>query len=400
MALPAAVVPFITPTSITSQNVTKSGFGTPVGALLFGNGRNNSNADGKSTIGGANNDMPWWFALTDFTNTASVRNQDNFSSGDGDIDSARITFVVGSLGTLQSNSIAAITDGITINWGSVYTGAGWDYWVVLFGGDITNAKLISANEPGSAGNVAFTGAGFQPDAVILIGGSATHGNGIGFMDKLGNQFCWSSNYGGSIGRIARADRAFTNYIGGVEHGSATFVSMDSGGFTLNFASGASGFTDSIFGLCLKGASFQVGTGSAGTSTGNKQQATNFQPNVVLLGSADKIAGTTADTAYLGTGVAAMDATTQGAIGVTDNAHGNAYRWTDGHVLWGDNDSSSAILQTAKFVSMDTTPGFTLNWDVTDAVARQFGFMAIGAGGAGPPPTVAPAFQPHRMPIGC
>jgi hypothetical protein len=113
-------------------------------------------------------------------------------------------------------------------------------------------KVGNAVVPGSGGNVAYSGCGFQPDQVIVAHGNAASANsvlyggswGVGFFDALlqasfvsGPNLTVFPGYGAHRMSLASAIQFGANNAASVD-GEATRTSIDSDGFTLNWTNTA------------------------------------------------------------------------------------------------------------------------------------------------------------------
>ena len=157
------------------------------------------------------------------------------------------TFVAGEQPTTSKwnelwGNDASFNDGTGIGAGAIGTGA-------LATGSVTQVKLAAHpkvgtfSNPSSTGNVSVTGVGFKPALVrftALFSSSSTIAHfTTGVMDSSGNQSSASTSYSNTA-NSGFANSSSTHCIALNTHNSAalaisaTYVSMDSDGFTIGF----------------------------------------------------------------------------------------------------------------------------------------------------------------------
>jgi hypothetical protein len=162
---------------------------------------------------------------------------------------------------------------------------------------------------------------------------------------------------------------------------ATFVSMSSGGFTLNFTT-ANNNASQVYSLALTGLKAAVGTFSRSTASAPASQpvTTGFKPGAVLMASYQMATQTAPlNESNCSFGVGASDGVSEASSAIT-SADGAATTSVDGQ------DKTSKA-----FIKMNTPPldaeadmasfgasGFTLNWTTNDTTASQICFLALGA----------------------
>jgi len=162
---------------------------------------------------------------------------------------------------------------------------------------------------------------------------------------------------------------------------ATFVSMNSDGFTLNFTT-ASTNASQIYSLALAGLKAGVGTFNKTTAAAPALQSvtTGFTPGAVFLASF-QIPG---QTATISEPICSI------GLGATDGAHeasstlGSNDAVTTSNVVGQDKTNKAFIKMNtppldaeADFASFNAS-GFSLNWTTGDSVASQICFLALGA----------------------
>jgi len=134
-----------------------------------------------------------------------------------------------------------------------------------------NSKIIQITSPGSAaGNVAYTGVGFTPKAIWVVGGGTALGDQATMKLGLGAAASSSQRAAGSIWSV---DASATSNVGngrsataviGVRNAAGTLqdvadlVSFDSDGFTLNWTTSVSARSYHV--LCIGGADVSAAVG--------------------------------------------------------------------------------------------------------------------------------------------
>lgn len=151
----------------------------------------------------------------------------------------------------------------TTNNGSLYI-----IHFLALGGSQMSAKVLSWTMKTSTGNLAVTGTGFTPDVVLHIhagagfttsppAGTTNEAFGFGAMDAAGGQ--WANvvfSADGSTGSGAQRYQRTDQSIVAIDTApsvvkEASFVSMDSNGFTLNFTT-ANRSASQVYSLALAG----------------------------------------------------------------------------------------------------------------------------------------------------
>lgn len=296
---------------------------------------------------------------------------------------------------LDADLVSMDADGFTIN---ITTTNGTAYilnYLALGGTDLTNATVLGFDTKTSAGNQAYTGAGFQPDALFLMSSSASttpaSSNsgllGIGFGTGATARAANSIRIGAAVVLQINEKTQLTNKILNETSGGATFlsadlVSLDADGFTLNYTT-ASATARKSWALCLKGGKYKVGSFNQATSTGN--QATTgvgFQPTGLLLTSQN--AATSASIISdnkLSVG-AATSSSARFALWEGDQngvipqvSHSDLSRTAVMRMM--SHGATPTLDAAADFVSLDSD-GFTLNWGTADATAREILYLAFGS----------------------
>ncbi|MGI8548111.1 MAG: LamG domain-containing protein [Gemmatimonadaceae bacterium] len=310
---------------------------------------------------------------------------------------------VESVAILQTDSTATLvlrradlvsldSDGFTVNWTAAITSGGFGiiHYLALGGSDLTGARVVNWQMPGTAGAKAVTGVGFQPDCVIHAhaGGVTTlNANataqatfGLGVMTANGDQ--WATAYAGNSTSANARDQETNQTItlvdtAGSVSAQAAFGSMDSDGFSLNFSI-AGGVYQSIS-LCLKGGRYKAGRFIKSTATAPVAQAvtgTGFAPKAVLLAGVEDIVRTGGLTGAMAFGLGATDGTSGFATSLYGAATATRTNNDDSAKVYTKDNGAKTVVAEAGMSSIDTD-GFTLGWTTNDAVATSILSLAFG-----------------------
>jgi len=210
-------------TSATTDNGTPPTYGTLLAVVTVANGfstiTNSNIADKRVRTGFKGN---WIDAngneIAKSSATASAVNE--------------VTFTNAATGT--NPTISATGDDTNIGLTGVPKGSG------VFSGFM--ATKIGNLTPSGTGNLAVTGLGFKPKLVrfsVRPSNSTTNTqSGYGAMDSAGNQYAraWASTTTADASSGSTSACILLITAGGAVTQQAAFVSMDTGGFTVNFSS--------------------------------------------------------------------------------------------------------------------------------------------------------------------
>lgn len=242
--------------------------------------------------------------------------------------------------------------------------------------------------PGSTGNQAITGVGFQPKVVIFYKLGATAANAqwqFGVAVSSTQRWCSAAaDYDAlATSETARAFRSNACIISlatsDTINRQADFVSMDADGFTVNWSIAAAG--QDINWLALGGSDIDVAAGTFDLTTGTGNQAitgVGFTPKALLF--SNTISNTTE-------GVTAFGLFNMGVAVSTSQRWATGYYAEDaaaisdtGSVLLTNaclvRNSSTTISTQADFVSHDAD-GFTINKSIAPGASIRFGWLAFG-----------------------
>lgn len=320
----------------------------------------------------------------------------------------------------EASIVSFNADGFTINWNKNAGATDIIHYVALGGTDITNAKVGTYAGPAAIGNNAVAGVGFQPDAVLFAMGNRsvaldtfTADNraslNLGFMVGGATPSQGSIGFGvrgaqtaiGNFGSVINSTTAISNLRGSAIDYTATYVSMDADGFTINASTANTGRQLSY--LALKGGNYKVGvmtqptTGTAPFNTATT--GVGFQPSGLLFASTNSASAN---------GTIDLDTTTVTNPGASFMIGAGNAGASEG-VIWGHNynfntndanestvmtailrhASSTATIRTeADLLSLDAD-GFTLTYTTrSDTTARRSIYFAVGS--VPPSDTTAPS----------
>lgn len=286
------------------------------------------------------------------------------------------------------------SSGFTLNWTTNDATATVIHFLAI-GGPKVAAKVINWTMPIAVGNQAVTGVGFQPEVVVNahIGAAvmtappttATNASfALSWFDASGEQasLCTFGNNASAPSLEQRYQRADKALIGSsnIVTKEATWVSMDSDGFTLNYTT-ANTSNGQMISLALHGVSSQIGSFTKATGAAPaSQQITGlrFRPRAVLFASVQ--AGSSASIGSQSrTGLGATDGSTDGSVAfqATDGSNPSSVQGIDktSKSFVKIDNGSSTIDAEASTSSLDSA-GFTLNWTTNDAVATEIFYLAL------------------------
>ena len=292
----------------------------------------------------------------------------------------------------EADFVSMDPNGFTINVTKV-SGTPTIQYLALGGNDLTNAYVGVAQRKTSTGTQAYTGVGFQPDAMMIFTMAnftsipaisavtniqTTFGVCDGATSKVtANYIQYNVTTTNTERRQSSSIYLSLNGSGGVS-AEATFTSFDSDGFTLNWTTANASATYFIV-VCLKGGSYNVGTFNQNTSTGNQVvTGTGFEPTGVLF------------SAYMSTTSASTAAEARWSLGGASSSTSRGVLWSGSTDNQADSicdtyndltkvikfmiEGTPTLIAEADFVSMDPN-GFTINNTTVDANAREVVYFA-------------------------
>jgi hypothetical protein len=374
-----------------AQSVTHNLGVTPKALILWTDGKTNESFAVTFWVG---------FGMTDGTTSYSSSvyslNNANTANASRRMAAKALTIVTqNEVTTAEADLQSWNTTTFTLNW-TTNNATAYVIHYLIIGGNVS-AKVKNWQMRNSTGNQSVTGIGFQPDVVInvhcgdgftALGSITAVGFGLGVMDNWGNQwaaYVYSRDNAGTSdtqrgqqtnASIFAFDRSLT------VTDKASYVSMDSDGFTVNFST-VTANANQVFSLALSGMNVKAGNFLKSTSTSvpvtQSVTGVGFTPGAVFLASFQDVtqASPVANTRL---GIGAGDGTTQGSSSISDT-DGLNYSSVDAidktsKVFMKDNNDTPAIDAEANLSSMDSG-GFTLSWTTNDAVATQMLYLALG-----------------------
>lgn len=389
MGLEAKVGIIGSPSSTGYQATTGVGF-QPKLLLLWGVNRTSDGTQNSSVLGfGAAVSSSARAALSCATRN-SVTDTDKFRRHSN----TKCVSTMNILGATfeEADLVSFDSDGFTLNWTTVGSGAYWFGYLAL-GGDLLSAHLKEITSPTSTGTVGYTGIGFQPDALLsmTVGHSTaapdtdSGANTIAIGFGTGPAQRAAAGFGSDTFDSANRTQVQTAFLraldgGGSDELVADIDSLDADGYTLDWTT-VDAAARYCWVLALKGGQYAVGNDEQKTSTGTRATTgIGFQPIALFAQSFNNVKNTSILANY------------RHSLGA---ASGPGERWSTWH---GEKDGASTAVadrsnESDEFLQMITegtptinaeadldsfdTDGFTLNWTTADAVVREFIFLAIG-----------------------
>lgn len=327
------------------------------------------------------------------------------AGGGGRRATQKACLLVTSTGAVSSEaSLSSFdADGFTLSWTTnSVTEAQVIHYLALGGSDL-QAKVLFFSSTGTTSDTVATGAGFRP-ALVLIPGALTtqlintanaqHSLRIGAA--TGPAARWASSrataqiVSSAAWRWHRNDRIIANTSStGVSNGLFDLVSLDADGLTLHPDDSAAQTTVHQIGvLCLRGLQVAVGTFVKPTGGGPAAHTVDvgFAPSAVVLASDQDInrANATSQTGSRG-GLSAFTAAAaeSSVLSIPDVANPIAFAALDKSAKAAVKINNATPAVDAEATGALSVNGFTLTWNANDAVATEYGFLAVGEG-PGPP----------------
>ncbi len=291
-------------------------------------------------------------------------------------------------------------DGFTLNFSTADATARIVDFLCIGGADITNVASGNGTTPSATGNSAVSTVGFQPDVIFTMV-SANDAFNVSGATNFRSSLGWA-NASGSEGTCGIVDGASSNPTAcykyqrtsacismcaqdGSKSMEGSFVSMDSGGFTINYTTASARPYQWV---AIKGGQWKAHAFNQATSTGNVgTTGVGFQPLALLLQSFGAAAATTIQNSLRWTIGAGTSSSSRAAIwtggthNVATTVYDNALSRTKIYISYAQG--TPTLESDADLVSLDSD-GHTLNYTTADATARQILGLAIGsnAGGGG------------------
>lgn len=302
-------------------------------------------------------------------------------------------------------------DGFTLTWTTNDGAAYVIHYMALGGSEITAAYVKGWATGTSNTDVAVTGVGFQPAAVLhLMGrctaaGAAAHAAlDVGAMDSGGQwSMWWLSRDNQATGLGARHASTTMVLNSTVDNGGTDFSvalkSLDADGFTVTITEGPAA-SRLVYSLCLAGGSYDIGNFQMAASAGDQAiTGVGFQPEGVLLASIN-YHQTTYMTSSGGLSVGASDGTNhhgsvlndQWGLGVTTS--NSASQDSSSYALLRERAGDQGTLDGTALIKSFGADGFTLTlagWEGT-LVQDYVGYFAFSGGAVATGRVCGPAVQ--------
>jgi len=273
------------------------------------------------------------------------------------------------------------------------------HYLVLGGGDLTNAVVLEKSSPVVTGNQNDVGFGFDPEFIFVLHGGTSNAppaTGASYHPGIGaaksSSARWAYGLSGQDAQTMAANFGAVNDLVTnrvintlsvtaipAVFTSADFVGFITDGYTLNWTTVQA--TARRYGvLAVRGGQHAVGAFSKSTGASGSADditAPGFQPKGVLQATADRLA---AD------GIGGDSELAIGSFDGTREGHG----WVE----WSDtalNTEANSKIDTAKVISTNTGPstmkaeadcsfianGFRNTWSTNNAVATEIAWWAVG-----------------------
>lgn len=291
-----------------------------------------------------------------------------------------------------------------------------------------NTKIVTVTAPGGTGSVGYTGVGFQPKALIVMGANTTlgdgafafHGFGAGVAGSTAHCQGVSANAAATSSVDSNRSSLLISYRNnaGTQRTAASLTSLDADGFTLNWTSVTDART--YFILCIGGSDVEAAVGSftAGGATGNRSvTGLSFQPNAIIFFDSRLSTTASGSEAFWGPMLGLVDsAGNQGAY-CGESWDGQATMVTSRNqksttaCIVGTADSGGNLDKEASFVSYNAD-GFTVNFTTLTAlgqntqtfyIALQVPYSQVGSFNTrtttGTTSTATPGFTPKALILG-
>ena len=396
MAQTVAVVrATLTATGSGTTDFTKASFGTPTAAILIrciANSTNNPSTIADMSIG-------FW----DGTNqrVVAITANDNLGTSDttrSSDDRYGITLTQTSFASRAEYTISAVTDGIRATMSVDNTGAQCYCTVILLKGVSADTFTFTPNSTQDAAT-SKTGLSYAPKLAFFlsigessarIGGPSTTTSlmSFGVADVNGTHrlltFRSEDNSSTEIANIGYSETRCVEQLGAdARSWAGEITAWNSDGFTMTTRDAATG-SDLCFVLTLGGAdlSYDLGTLTTPTSTGNSATSTSVAPDAVLVA----LSTSTSTTIETGSGANGY------MLGMADGSGEFAHNLSveDGASTTNANSAASA----SALINLDTSVSgtrtdmidgtvtlnsadFTVNYSAVDGTARKGWWVAFG-----------------------
>ena len=383
---------FIKSTAVASQTVAHGLGETPKAVILW--------TSGGSTDGAFRGGFRFGFGVSDGVTSKSASAASNDALGTSNASRRQANKVLtivapGEVVLAEADLVSWDATNFTLNWTTNDPSASIIHFVAIGGTDVSS-KVLGWTTPTAVGNQSLSGIGFQPDVVLHAhsGGISTAlpvsgphaGFGIGVMNSVGEQWAnqavaFDAQGTSATERVQQTTASIYSMDGSLgTFYRASYVSMDAGGFTVNFTT-VQAAAYPVFSLALKGLKSKIGSFPKSTAAQPAAQSvtgTGFQPSAVLLSSFQTTTQANPVT-HARFGLGASDGTSEGASAFqdTNNLGTTSVDAIDktGKAFVKVNNNTPAIEAEADLAGFDSN-GFTLNWTANDAVATEILYLAL------------------------
>lgn len=393
MAASTFVGSFTVPAATGNNAVTGVGF-QPKAVIFWGDVRQ---SDG-SFADNINGEMPtFWGVATSSTARGCIVSASDWNTSHNIALTNVCVSQRNSGGTVSyaADFVSMDADGFTVNFSTANAFAYVINYLAIGGSDVS-AIVLTNTTPAGTGNQAWTGAGFQPSAVLIAADATTAQTNRYAHLAIGAANSTTSRWAVHTGMFSAGTTAnrvvLTNAVTARISPTANSIiyqadlnTFGSDGFTLNYSTAATGYT--MVALCLGGtAQYKAGTITQRTSTGS--QATTgvgFQPvglHTVGLWTATAGSIQSSPTDMGDSTGAASSATARAVVATNEGSTQGATRLDRTRIYARTSDTPTTVAE-ADFTSFDSD-GFTLNYGTADTNAYYIGYLAVGsaAGGGG------------------
>jgi hypothetical protein len=260
------------------------------------------------------------------------------------------------------------------------------------------AKVVGWGMKTSTGSQSVTGVGFKPDLVLhfhaghsLTTAPPTTGTNavFGLPTMNGSGQLWGTYFAsldatatGDPPRHQRIDKCLLAVDNGLAVVEATFTSMDSDGFTINYST-ANASAGRVVSLALRGVQSHLGSFSKSTSAAPTSQSVTgiaFRAQLLLLSSPQNTAQITGQVqTRFGFGASVVSTEASVAMQDADAAEPTSVDGVDSVTkafVKVNNDAQTT--DASADVSSFNAGGFTLAWTTNDAVATEMLYLALAA----------------------
>ena len=311
---------------------------------------------------------------------------------------------------VEADFVSQDADGFTIDITNDSGGDPYRFgYLALAGTDLTNVGIGTFFNTGGAGEEAYTGVGFQPDAALFFGNGSPEG--LGSNGTLGFGWAVSTSQRGWIGTVSE-NGAGTSDTGRMQRtdscigfladgpieldAQADFVSWDADGFTLTWDASPS-TTDVFVYIAFKGGQYYAGSLTTQTSTGEfSETGVGFTGDAAIFVSAcNPSSGSILDNIEMSVGVA-TSSTARFITGVvSEDGQGttDTDQFQDDALIYQNYDFAQSVEGAIDFVSWGAD-GFTLDQTDADPTAgNEMIYFIFGADEVVGGPTI-PVFIHH------